>query len=51
MSLAIVIPLMTPPIKWQNVQRLGSTVLLYGNDFDEAKQECLRLSKERNLGN
>ena len=41
----IVMPLMTPPIKWKNVERLGAQVLLFGNDFEEAKLECYRLSK------
>ncbi|CAG8478842.1 9709_t:CDS:2 [Acaulospora colombiana] len=33
----------TPTIKWQNVERLGAKVVLYGSDFDEAKAECARL--------
>ncbi|KAJ1340516.1 hypothetical protein BSLG_004901 [Batrachochytrium salamandrivorans] len=42
----IVMPVATPPIKWKNVERLGAQVLLlHGNDFDAAKQECARLSK------
>ena len=40
----IVMPLMTPPIKWKNVERLGAKVLLHGADFDEAKAECFRLA-------
>ncbi|KNC99017.1 threonine ammonia-lyase, biosynthetic [Spizellomyces punctatus DAOM BR117] len=43
----IVMPTVTPPIKWRNVQRLGAQVVLHGNDFDEAKAECARLAKER----
>ncbi|CAJ0834918.1 1808_t:CDS:2 [Entrophospora sp. SA101] len=39
----IVMPLTTPSIKYKNVERLGSNVVLHGSDFDEAKQECLRL--------
>jgi threonine dehydratase len=39
-------PLATPAIKWENVKRLGATVVLYGNDFDEAKKECMRLVEE-----
>ena len=42
----IVMPTMTPPIKWKNVRRLGATVLLHGADFDEAKHECARLAAE-----
>jgi threonine dehydratase len=40
-------PLNTPSIKYKNVQRLGSSVLLHGNDFDMAKSECARLSAEK----
>lgn len=47
----IVMPVCTPSIKYQNVSRLGSQVVLYGNDFDEAKAECARLSEERGLTN
>ncbi|PLW14996.1 hypothetical protein PCANC_16201 [Puccinia coronata f. sp. avenae] len=47
----IVMPLATPSIKYRNVDRLGSTVLLHGNDFDEAKRECSRLAKEHQLTN
>ncbi|KAJ3108444.1 threonine deaminase [Phlyctochytrium planicorne] len=47
----IVMPVATPPIKWRNVKRLGAEVVLHGNDFDEAKAECFRLSKERSLTN
>jgi len=28
------------------VKRLGGTVILHGNDFDEAKAECQKLSEE-----
>ncbi|KAJ8328624.1 threonine deaminase [Batrachochytrium dendrobatidis] len=45
----IVMPLATPPIKWKNVERLGAQVLLHGSDFDEAKQECARLSLENGM--
>lgn len=47
----IVMPTPTPSIKYSNVSRLGSQVVLYGDDFDSAKQECARLSKENNLIN
>ncbi|KAJ2380437.1 threonine deaminase, partial [Coemansia sp. RSA 2559] len=33
----IVMPLLTPAIKWKNVERLGAKVVLYGAGFDEAK--------------
>ncbi|KAI8993392.1 threonine ammonia-lyase, biosynthetic [Pilobolus umbonatus] len=45
----IVMPIPTPAIKWRNVERLGAEVVLYGNDFDEAKKECARLTKEEGL--
>ncbi|CAI4458493.1 BAF_collapsed_G0015550.mRNA.1.CDS.1 [Saccharomyces cerevisiae] len=47
----IVMPVCTPSIKYQNVSRLGSQVVLYGNDFDEAKAECAKLAEERGLTN
>lgn len=47
----IVMPLATPSIKYKNVARLGSSVLLHGDDFDEAKRECARLSDEQGLIN
>lgn len=47
----IVMPVSSPSIKYQNVSRLGSQVVLYGNDFDEAKAECTKLAKERGLTN
>lgn len=40
----IVMPTATPSIKYTNVSRLGSQVVLYGDDFDSAKEECFRLS-------
>ncbi|OBA17033.1 threonine dehydratase I [Metschnikowia bicuspidata var. bicuspidata NRRL YB-4993] len=45
----IVMPTATPSIKYSNVSRLGSQVVLYGEDFDSAKQECARLSSLENL--
>ena len=45
----VLMPVSTPSIKWRNVQRLGAKVVLHGNDFDEAKAECLRLSKMEGL--
>jgi threonine dehydratase len=34
----------TPSIKVKNVTRLGAKVVLHGQDFDEAKEECARLA-------
>lgn len=45
----IVMPTATPSIKYNNVSRLGSQVVLYGEDFDAAKQECARLCSLNNL--
>lgn len=45
----IVMPIPTPAIKWRNVQRLGAEVILFGDDFDEAKRECARITKEEGL--
>lgn len=45
----IVMPTATPSIKYTNVSRLGSQVVLYGEDFDSAKQECARLGSLNNL--
>lgn len=47
----IVMPTMTPSIKHLNVSRLGSSVVLAGNDFDEAKEECRRLELKHGLTN
>lgn len=47
----IVMPTATPSIKYTNVSRLGSHVVLYGDDFDAAKQECARLGGLDNLTN
>ncbi|BGO99645.1 Threonine ammonia-lyase [Rhodotorula toruloides ATCC 204091] len=45
----IVMPLNTPSIKYQNVDRLGARVVLHGADFDEAQRECARLAKLHGL--
>lgn len=39
----------TPAIKVRNVSRLGAKVVLYGQDFDEAKAECARLASAHGL--
>ncbi|SCU85635.1 LADA_0D08702g1_1 [Lachancea dasiensis] len=51
MPAVIVMPVNTPSIKYQNVSRLGGQVVLFGNDFDEAKGECARIAEERGLVN
>lgn len=45
----IVMPKGTPAIKVRNVSRLGAKVVLYGQDFDEAKAECARLASAHGL--
>jgi threonine dehydratase len=45
----IVMPKGTPAIKHTNVSRLGGHVVLYGEDFDAAKEECARLSVAHSL--
>lgn len=45
----IVMPKGTPTIKTANVKRLGAKVVLHGQDFDEAKAECTRLSEAYGL--
>lgn len=45
----IVMPTTTPSIKYRNVSRLGSQVVLYGDDFDAAKKECQRLASTNGL--
>lgn len=47
----IVMPTATPSIKYTNVSRLGSQVVLYGDDFDSAKLECTKLATLNNLTN
>jgi threonine dehydratase len=45
----IVMPEGTPSIKHLNVSRLGGSVVLHGQDFDSAKEECARLEKLHGL--
>ncbi|EON62468.1 threonine ammonia-lyase, biosynthetic [Coniosporium apollinis CBS 100218] len=47
----IVMPQGTPDIKHRNVSRLGGNVVLYGPDFDAAKEHCYHLEKTHNLTN
>ncbi|KAK5659299.1 hypothetical protein OQA88_1392 [Cercophora sp. LCS_1] len=47
----IVMPKGTPSIKHLNVSRMGGHVVLHGNDFDEAKEECARREKQDGLIN
>ncbi|KAJ3189415.1 hypothetical protein HDU85_003045 [Gaertneriomyces sp. JEL0708] len=45
----IVMPKFAPEIKVDSVRRLGAEVVLIGDNFDEAKAECMRLIEQRNL--
>ncbi|KAG5977137.1 hypothetical protein E4U55_007029 [Claviceps digitariae] len=47
----IIMPEGTPSIKHTNVARLGGHVVLYGADFDAAKEECARREKQDGLIN
>ncbi|KAK9365710.1 tryptophan synthase beta subunit-like PLP-dependent enzyme [Lipomyces kononenkoae] len=47
----IVMPVATPSIKHSSVARMGSKVVLHGEDFDSAKAECDRLQKKYGLTN
>ncbi|ESZ97277.1 threonine dehydratase [Sclerotinia borealis F-4128] len=51
MPATIVMPEGTPSIKHLNVSRLGGSVVLHGQDFDAAKEECGRLEKLHGLTN
>ena len=39
-------PTFAPLIKVDNVKRLGATVILKGDDFDEAKKICVGIAQE-----
>ncbi|RKF62418.1 Threonine dehydratase, mitochondrial [Erysiphe neolycopersici] len=47
----VVMPQNTPSIKHLNVSRMGATVVLHGENFDAAKEECARLEKIHSLTN
>ncbi|KAL9107940.1 MAG: hypothetical protein Q9227_007262 [Pyrenula ochraceoflavens] len=47
----IVMPEGTPAIKHKNVSRMGGNVVLHGEDFDTAKEECIRREQEHGLTN
>ncbi|KAL5545980.1 hypothetical protein UlMin_005667 [Ulmus minor] len=42
----IAMPVTTPEIKWQSVERLGATVVLVGDSYDEAQAYAKKRSKE-----
>ncbi|XVF55605.1 hypothetical protein PTKIN_Ptkin06aG0049500 [Pterospermum kingtungense] len=45
-SVVIVMPVTTPEIKWQSVERLGATVVLVGDSYDEAQAYAKTRAKE-----
>ncbi|GLT25782.1 hypothetical protein SLA2020_008910 [Shorea laevis] len=45
-SAVIVMPVTTPEIKWQSVERLGATVVLVGDSYDEAQAYAKKRAKE-----
>ncbi|GMI96616.1 L-O-methylthreonine resistant 1 [Hibiscus trionum] len=42
----IAMPVTTPEIKWQSVERLGATVVLIGDSYDEAQAYAKKRAKE-----
>ncbi|KAI9154115.1 hypothetical protein LWI28_021149 [Acer negundo] len=42
----IAMPVTTPEIKWQSVKRLGATVVLVGDSYDEAQTYAKKRAKE-----
>lgn len=44
----IIMPTVTPSIKWKSVQNLGADVILKGDTFDDAYSYALELAKENN---
>ncbi|KAG9445429.1 hypothetical protein H6P81_016769 [Aristolochia fimbriata] len=45
----IVMPVTTPEIKWKSVQRLGATIKLVGDSYDEAQAYAKNLSERDGL--
>ena len=45
----VVMPKFAPLIKVSNCQKLGATVISFGNDFDEAKARAHEIAQERGL--
>lgn len=49
LSAIIVMPTTTPDIKVSAVRAYGARAVLYGENFDEAKEYCLKLAKKEKL--
>ncbi|KAF8045429.1 hypothetical protein N665_4950s0001, partial [Sinapis alba] len=45
----IVMPRTTPEIKWQSVEELGATVILFGDSYDEAQAFAKQRAEEQGL--
>ena len=45
---SIVMPTVTPSIKWKSVQNLDSNVILHGDNFDEAYKHAMYLADKHN---
>ncbi|MED6162128.1 Threonine dehydratase biosynthetic, chloroplastic [Stylosanthes scabra] len=45
----IAMPVTTPEIKWKSVERLGATVVLVGDSYDEAQAYAKKRAKEEGL--
>lgn len=45
----IVMPIVTPSIKWKSVKRYGSNIILHGDTFDEAYKFALHKSQKEDL--
>ncbi|XP_051152492.1 threonine dehydratase 1 biosynthetic, chloroplastic-like [Andrographis paniculata] len=45
-SAVIVMPVTTPEIKWRSVERLGATVVLIGDSYDEAQAYAKKRAEE-----
>ncbi|KAL1541343.1 Threonine dehydratase biosynthetic, chloroplastic [Salvia divinorum] len=45
----IVMPVTTPEIKWRSVERLGATVVLLGDSYDEAQSYAKKRAEEEGL--
>ncbi|CAB4282900.1 unnamed protein product [Prunus armeniaca] len=48
-SAVIVMPLTTPKIKWKTVEKLGATVVLIGESYDEAEAYAQQRAKDEGL--
>ncbi|KAL1566029.1 Threonine dehydratase biosynthetic, chloroplastic [Salvia divinorum] len=48
-SAVIVMPVTTPEIKWRSVEKLGATVVLLGDSYDEAQSHAKKRAEEEGL--